>query len=724
MATTDLVRARYAGFDFDTHLDELRSRLQVQFASSFNDFQASSLGMMLLDGVAFGLDTMSFYLDRRATDAYLSTAITRKSVARTTRQLGYKMTAAVASSTDLTVTMPEAAFNIPIYKGRPFLGPNNTIFEAAEDVIWLTTETGVQRTKIIPVYEGESVSETFVSDGTANQRFELRRVPPNKFVVQGTVRVIVNGVPFTEAVFIEFDKTDQFEVGYNDDPATVRFGDGVAGTIPGLGANITVTYVASKGKAGQVAGGTITKLATPLVVNYETINPTITNLAGSSGGDDPETLEHAKVFASRVWKSRYVAVTAGDYEALASTFADPLFGKVAVAQAISSRSAEQDLTLISTLDLIRAKADEPVAPVTTALGEITAALASTAAQVLAFQDQITAITGAASAIKGTAADQIDQVRATRDAAVESQASADAATGSIDSAVSEAADALTDPTNGLENLSPGSITQLQLDWLIGKVSNIQDYLGRARVRVTDISSAQGVVKTQTDADLIAWSSVTEQTAVIGTDTSSGAALALTAIGTAITAQEGDIEAAATDIEQAVQPAAVIIGGYCDDLYDHVDAILSADCKANLVTVPILSRDAAGFFTAPSVGLVRSLQSFLDSKKEVTQTVAVASGQDFLVPVSLTVRVGVLPGYSESVIKTSVEAAIDGILRDRKFGIGLFESDLITLINDLDGVGFVNTTVDSPQELLDADGNIVISASQVLTKGIVTVNVEPV
>ena len=57
-------------------------------------------------------------------------------------------------------------------------------------------------------------------------------------------------------------------------------------------------------------------VVTELVVNFTTIQLSVTNTDGSVGGDDPETLDHAKTFAGKVFKSRKVAVTRGDYEAL------------------------------------------------------------------------------------------------------------------------------------------------------------------------------------------------------------------------------------------------------------------------------------------------------------------------------------------------------------------------------------------------------------------------
>ncbi len=358
MASADLVRAQYSGLDFNTHLDDLRARVQVKYAATYNDFAASALGMMLLDSVSFGLDTLSFYLDRRATDTYLSTARTRKSVARLTRQLGYKMRAAVSSSVDLSITIASPGFNVTMPKGFQFTGPDDLIYENAQSVTWLSTDT--IRTKSVSCYEGVTVVESFVSDGSANQVFQLKRVPDQSFAVSGSVTVTVNGASFVESEFLSFDATDQFEVGYNDDPPTIRFGDGTAGNIPISGASIVVTYVGSRGLNGLVGSHTITAEKNALVVSFQPITMTVDNALGSIGGDDPETLSHAKTFAPLVYKSRFVAVTRPDYEALSGSFADPLFGRVAVAQAVSSRTAAADTDLNTNISIIEGAIDDPL----------------------------------------------------------------------------------------------------------------------------------------------------------------------------------------------------------------------------------------------------------------------------------------------------------------------------------------------------------------------------
>jgi hypothetical protein len=375
MGVAELNRVKFSGLDFDSHFDDLQARLQIKFASDFNDFALSSLGIMLVDIISFGLDSLSFYLDRRATDLYLETARTRKSVSRLARQLGYKMRAAIAASADLNVTITEPlTVTVTIERGFQFQGPNSLVFEAAQAVSWSPAEQVSGDTKIVPCFQGETFTESFVSDGTANQVFQLRRVPDGAFIVAGSALVVVDGGNWEESEFLTFDTTDQFEIGFNDAPPTVRFGDGVAGNIPTTSASIDVTYVASRGKEGLVSASTITETVTPLIVNFEEVQMTIDNPRGASGADDPENLVHAKIFAGQVFKSRFVAVTRSDYEALAGSYADPLFGRIAVAQALSSRSAASDLKLQTLLNDVRASISPTEPGVTAATVAIDASL--------------------------------------------------------------------------------------------------------------------------------------------------------------------------------------------------------------------------------------------------------------------------------------------------------------------------------------------------------------
>ena len=165
---------------------------------------------------------------------------------------------------------------------------------------------------------------------------------------------------------------------------------------------------------------------------------------------------------------------------------------------------------------------------------------------------------------------------------------------------------------------------------------------------------------------------------------------------------------------------------DSIFDHVDKILAADCQANLISVPILARDNAGFYTSPSLGLIKSLQNYLDLRKEVTQTVSVTSGSSFLVAAVLQIHAGILPKYSQAVVEAALASVIDNLLKDRSFGASLYVSDVHSACKQVSGVSYVNVSIlgslSGPSVVttyLDSSGNLILTTGLVITKGTVTI-----
>ena len=719
-----LQKVKYGGLDFATAADDLKANLQVKFAAEYNDFAASALGIVLLDTVAYGIDTLGFYLDRRATDTFLSTARTRRAVARLTRQLGYKMGAAVASSVDLTVSLQQAqAFNVPIPQGFQFKGPDDLVFEVFETV---TVPAGSTSDYQIACYQGQTLTENFVSDGASHQVFELSSVSIGAFVTNGTAMVTVNGVPWDEKEMLEFTATNQFEIGYNDDPPTLRFGDGVVGNIPATGASIVIRYVISRGKSGIVSQNTIRGVVSPLVVSFTTVDLNVTNPSGSIGGSDAESLDSARTFAPKVWKSRYVAVTREDYEALAGSYADPLFGRVAVAQALSSRSAAADLTLTNYLSGIRALVAAPVPQVQADVAALEAAFASLTSDLSDLDTALGDIASAVSAIgtlsTAATASALFGLQQDKNDAVDIQADLDNINLAWQAGKVQ-----------VDAYGPGGTAQLNA----GEVESINQHFdtinGFSTVAKT---SASGIVtRYSTTAGYLR--QISDKAVIIGSDLVTPPSLLYDADQARqnMEVTVGDATPAGMYVQTASILAVVVdvsvdVDSILSDIYDHVDALLAADCKANLVTVPILSRDAAGFYASPSVGLVKSLQSFLEERNEVTQSVSVVAGDDFLVPAVVEIDLAVLPDFSQTATEVAVRTVAENMLRDRAFGQGLYHSILTQSCLKVEGVGWVNvsilgsyvTPVATPPVLttayLDASGNLVLDEGKVLTRGLVT------
>lgn len=689
-------RARFAGKDFFTFVDDLITRIQILYVTEFNDFVASGTGQMLIDIVAWAAETLSFYIDRQSTESYISTARLRKSLNRLARNVGYKPAAAISASVDLQVNLTEIwAFDVPIPVGFQFQGPNDLVFEATEEVIFPAGEGPLSPARTVATREGVTRVENFVSDGTRNQVFRLSP-GEEKFVAAGTAIVTVDGSLWAESEIITFDQTDQFELEENNEPPLLRFGDGVAGNIPMTGADIRIEYVATSGQAGLVNSATITDVVDTLVVAFTNIDLTITNPAPSSGGSNRETLDSIRINAPAFFKARDVAVTREDYEGLSQAYADPLAGAVAVAQAFVARGADQDLTLQILLENIRSI----VTPLSTNVqAETSTARASATTATTAASEVITELANVQSELDTIVTDPM--VPAATGEAIDIRDEAQAIRvdmNDVDGIIDDGKAAVT-----ASGASAGEKTTINA--FFDAIDSIQS---TTKTKAETIISKAGVIETAVETANAAMVTLGTQATTISTELAS-ILTDLDDIDTLVTAQ----------FETAVETELQAI-------YDHVDGFLAADCQSNLVQVPILTRDIDGFLTEPPVALQRSLERYLVARKEVTQVVEVMSGGQFLVLADISITLGILDTYVQATVLSNARAAVDALLRVRAFGRSLRLSDLHTILvpdrdtgrGGIEGVDFANIEITGDAAFIDAQGNLIVTEKEVISKGVVT------
>lgn len=714
MATNTLTRVRYAGLDFDTHEDEILARLQVKFASVFNDFAVSSLGIMLVDIFSFGLDTLSFYLDRRATDNFMVTTRTRASAARLARQLGYRPGPASASSVDIDVSLGTVyPFVVTIPIGFQFTGPSGLIFEAQESLTFSPGDLSVQT---LTASEGETLTATFFSNAEANQVYDVGNVPSGKFIVgkgtTGQSRTIaeVDGDSWVEQEFLQFGDTTQFEMGYVDSPPTVRFGDGIAGRIPDNGAEVKVTYFASTGVNGAATAGTITKATRPLVISFQQISLVINNQEGTSGGSDPESLSSIKANAPAVFKSRNVNVTLEDYEARSQSFVDPVFGAIAVARAINVRGASDDAFLSSRLTTINAQSSSYAPTVDAAVAAILASLALIDTSVTDAQTDDATLQSSIATVASEEINARTATEANRTAAGVAQANSASVSADLSS--------LTAAINAYAIANSTTITTTDKNILLNLIN-------AATAKNNEVSSQASTILSNVTTATTALDAINAQA-----DVAEVRRAAIRADVDAVAVQSTAVDTNASDLSTDVTTIENTITTLTDEVATHVDSFLSNECKSNLIEVPVLTLDSEGFYVVPTNGLQKSLQAYLDGAKEVTQVVKVTGVSSLLVAADISVLVGVLTGYNEATVRSRVEAAILNVLRKRAFGNKLRLSELYAPVApELDnvpfeGVEYVNIEITGPIGHLDVDGGLAVSEYEVVTRGTITVTSEVV
>ena len=672
---------QYATKDFPSYFDALLRRIREQYGADYNDFGQSSTGMLLTHMTAYGLSQLSWYLDRAANDCYLDSARTLSTVTKLARQIGYKPAAATASTVDLTLTFPATAAPSVISAGFRFNGPSGLVFSATSDVIVATGST----TATVNVSEGVVKTVNFTGTGLPSQNYTLNGVPNDAFLANTSVRAWVNGLEWTEQDFITFDATNQFDVSYTTTPPVVGFGDGFAGNIPALGAAIQIKYRVVAGAAGNVQSETITSPIDTFLVAGNPVTLTVNNAQGSSGGANPETVSEIKVNAPRYYLSRGAAITQDDYIALAEAFADPTYGSVSVAYADVIRDQAVDATTQAILDAIG--------------GLLVSFNAIYSSQEAAIQASIASLNTAAASVvtstnnasyEATAANSLNTVMGINlTSAIEANASS---AGSFSAIVNAVYVGLAATTTSAKDTALYQILSLAnqgssaTSTVLGACSAIEGAL------VSQASALNNVVSRCSDAATAA-------------GTMSGYTASMTASLGAISAAESAFSA-----DYATQQS---------NLETHLQGLFSADCKANLVNVPILVTDSTGFYTGPSSGLINAMQDYLDGIKDVTHQVSVVSGSTLLLYADITAAVSIKFGYVVSEIVANLEFGIDSLLKNRSFAAPLYLSDLYWIADEIEGIDHVTITITGPTSNLDANGNLIPQQLQIVTKGTVTI-----
>jgi hypothetical protein len=362
--TDTLTRSAYAGRDYQTFLDEVSANIKSNFGSVYNDFLTAAPGRMLMRFISAALDTLSFNMDQRSVEAYMFLATLRSSIARNAHQQGYKPNRATAASLDLTLTLPDGpyAFDVSIKAGFQFDGPNGLVFEQSSDTVIPSGSTVASN---VGYHQGETVIEVFTSNGTANQRFKLRRVGADREIARDTVTCLVNGTTWNENDFLPFAPVNEFEVSYDTSPPFVRFGDSVLGNIPAAGVEIRIKYVATKGELGNsVPVNTVTQPKTALVANFQDITVVGSHTGSSSGGAPAEDSRSVQANSPRFFSTANRAVSQPDWDALLNVFSDGFVGTVAKGRAQVIRGVKKELTIQSLLAAIKA-ASSPTAGLAT-----------------------------------------------------------------------------------------------------------------------------------------------------------------------------------------------------------------------------------------------------------------------------------------------------------------------------------------------------------------------
>jgi hypothetical protein len=186
----------------------------------------------------------------------------------------------------------------------------------------------------IALIQGQTVTDRFVAPvSTVSYAVKLSQ----SAVIDNSVQVLVNGEPWSQVSSIGvqdgFASVYQVKTFVSGD-VSVLFGDGAFGALVPSEASIAVNYRIGGGSSGNVDLNTINTTITGLIETLSSPVPIlITNTSSTGiGGQEPETLDQARVNIPFYTRTNDRAVTLSDYQTIAQQFNSAQFGAVAYAR--------------------------------------------------------------------------------------------------------------------------------------------------------------------------------------------------------------------------------------------------------------------------------------------------------------------------------------------------------------------------------------------------------
>lgn len=297
------------------------------FSPEWTDHNLSDFGIVLQRLTAAVADVLHFYVDRIGNEAFLPTAITRRSVGNLLKLIDFDLRSAVPASVDLRFSLQEPlSGDLLIPAGTQV---QTTADATEEPVLFETTQdavipAGSLEVEPVPAVEGQTASEPVgLSDGLPRQRFPLTAAPVIDGTLQGFIDEGAGEQLWTEVnTFIASEPNSKHFTSTKDEDgrATTFFGDNAQGKIPDPGASIRFVLRTGGGTRGNVPADTITVINSTITFNAAAVALAVTNPEAASGGEDAMSIDQAKVEGPNSLLALNRAVSLRDYEILSEGF--------------------------------------------------------------------------------------------------------------------------------------------------------------------------------------------------------------------------------------------------------------------------------------------------------------------------------------------------------------------------------------------------------------------
>lgn len=362
----------FAATDFVAIRNSMIDYIKAVYPNDYQYFVESDLGMMFIELIAYMGSVMSLKADMLANENYFSTARQRKSVKKLLELIGIRLRGPISSTAEAVLDFSE---DPPTNPAQPIvITPANrvietespedgapisfTLYKTVNGLVDVANSTG---NIVLNMSESDNASDTssvysnlalqegvlVTDEGSFDATQAIKSVPLTQGpVVEGSVQVFVNSNDSTvSGAYLETDniyfasgRTDRiFQIVYDDNyNATVLFGDGTVGANPDYQATYFIQYRVGGGSRGNIVKRSInTNVAGSH--NSTNLQGILTNTTIGVGGQDAETIQHAKQYAPLNFRRQDRLVTLEDYATFASTYIGQ-FGTVGRATAATRKA--------------------------------------------------------------------------------------------------------------------------------------------------------------------------------------------------------------------------------------------------------------------------------------------------------------------------------------------------------------------------------------------------
>lgn len=297
--------------------------------------ESGDFGTLLLELFSYMGDVMHFYIDRVASESFLSTAQRLQSVMYIADMLGYSPIGQQAASVNVTFSMDQLAGTVKYPNDAEKAAAYSVTLPAGTIVSYVDNQTGTSYPFTTDLEITLTSGESATVSATQGVEYALSQVAVSNGVPNWTIEVGANVVFNSVTMYTReggqlidwshvYDLADATPTQsvfstYTDDRnrTFILLGDNASGRIPPVNAPVYVGYRTSNGAAANlIAPNTITSIKAPSGINIGAI--TVTNSASPVGGSDRESIESIRYNAPRLaGRLNNRAITLSDYADLA-----------------------------------------------------------------------------------------------------------------------------------------------------------------------------------------------------------------------------------------------------------------------------------------------------------------------------------------------------------------------------------------------------------------------